>query len=386
MAFIPQMPTENPPQFLVGICGTPHELHRLGVPMKFHISVNMERYSPSDDMRAVGQHALEMVQVAERVGFETAWAAEHHTNELIVAPNPFLILSHWAHHTSRIRLGTGVAVAPYWHPIKLAEEAALLDLFSNGRLDFGVGSGAFQYEFDRMRPGLDQKDGYLYLQEIVPAVEALWQGDYAHDGKFWQFPTATSVPKPVQKPAPPIWITARSPLTYDWAVPRGYNIICWPITRPFAELEAYRQRFDGALKRLASGQPRPRFAAMRHTAVYERAEDWETPVDAIALWSGRFANLFSTAGSVKNGFVPPVDLAEIKSRDNFNAHELRENLMFGTPGEVIAKLKRYETIGVDTFVYYTSFGRDWKSERLSLELFASEVMPAFTAATRAAAV
>jgi alkanesulfonate monooxygenase SsuD/methylene tetrahydromethanopterin reductase-like flavin-dependent oxidoreductase (luciferase family) len=170
-------------------------------------------------------------------------------------------------------------------------------------------------------------------------------------------------------------------LTYDWAVPKGYNIICWPITRPFSELETYRKRYDDALTQRPSGKPRPRFAAMRHTAVYERAQDWEASVDAVALWSGRFGNLFSTAGAVKNGFVPPVDLALIKSRDNFNAAELRENLMFGTPEVVIAKLRRYEALGVDTFVYFSSFGRDRESERRSLELFAREVMPAFAEAT-----
>ena len=82
------------------------------------------------------------------------------------------------------------------------------------------------------------------------------------------------------------------------------------------------------------------------------------PVDAMAVWSARFGNLFATSGTVKNGFVPPVDLAEIKSRDNFNARELSENLMFGTPEEVRAKLKGYEALGVDTFLYFTSFGLD----------------------------
>lgn len=345
--------------------------------MKFHLFISMERFSPAADMRNIERHVLDMVQMAEDKGFETVWASEHHTNELIVAPNPFLVLTRWAHHTSKIRLGTGVAVAPYWHPIKLAEEAALVDLFSGGRLDLGVGSGAFQYEFDRMRPGLSQTDGYLYLQEIVPAVEKLWKGDYAHDGKYWSFPTATSVPKPVQKPAPPIWITARSPLTYDWALSHGYNITCWPITRPISELEEYRQRFDSALRYLPSGKPRPRFAAMRHTTVYDRQDQWQIPVDAMAVWSARFANLFSTSGTVRNGFVPPVDLAEIKSRDNFNARELSENLMFGTPEEVRGKLEGYQALGVDTFLYFTSFGLDREIERRSLELFAREVMPAF---------
>lgn len=354
--------------------------------MKFQLAYNMERHSPATDMVGVERHALEMVKLADDGGFELVWAAEHHANELIVAPNPFLLLARWAEHTSRIRLGSGVVVAPYWHPIRLAEEAALLDIYSDGRLDLGVGSGAFQYEFDRMAEGLDQKSGYLYLQEMVPAVIALWQGDYAHDGEFWRFPTATSVPKPVQRPHPPIWIAARSPLTYDWAVPRGYNIISWPLARPFSELESYKERFDAALEGKDPAAPRPRFAAMRHTAVYDRKDDWETPVDLVTQWYGRFGNLFSTAGTVTNGFPAEVDLAALKSQDSYDAKATHENLMFGTPDEVIAKLKRYEALGVDTFIYFASYGMDFRDQERSLRLFIGEVMPAFAGADAADAV
>ena len=72
-----------------------------------------------------------------------------------------------------------------------------------------------------MHPGLKQTDGWKYMQEMLPAVLALWKGDYAHDGEFWQFPTATSVPKPLQQPHPPIWVAARAPITYDFAVKHG---------------------------------------------------------------------------------------------------------------------------------------------------------------------
>ena len=117
--------------------------------MKFSIAVNMERSDPSQDMREVARNALELVQLAEQGGFEIAWAAEHHTIEITIGPNPFTILTHWAAHTSRIRLGTAVVVAPYWHPVRVAGEAALFDIFSEGRLEFGIGRGAFQY---RVRP------------------------------------------------------------------------------------------------------------------------------------------------------------------------------------------------------------------------------------------
>ena len=206
--------------------------------MKFQLAVNLERLDDSLAMDDVARHTLEMVQMAEDGGFNIVWAAEHHALEMTIAPNPFQILTWWASETSKVRLGTAVVNAAYWHPIKLAGEAAFLDLISGGRLEFGLGSGAYQREFDRMRPGLLQTDGYKYMQEMLPAVLALWKGDYAHDGEYWNFPTSTSVPKPLQA-NPRIWVAARSPVTYDYAVANNANIMCWPFTRPHAEAELY---------------------------------------------------------------------------------------------------------------------------------------------------
>ena len=143
----------------------------------------------------------ELVRLAEEGGFEIAWAAEHHTIELMAGPNPFTFLMDWAAHTSRIRLGTAVVVAPYWHPIRVAGEAALVDLYSDGRLELGLGRGAFQYEFDRMAGGIDQREGGRYLREMLPVLRGLWQGDFEHHGEIWRFPRATSVPKPLQAAA-----------------------------------------------------------------------------------------------------------------------------------------------------------------------------------------
>ena len=180
--------------------------------MKFQLAVNMERIDDSYDMKDVARHTLEMVQIADEGGFDIVWSAEHHALEMTIAPNPFQLLTWWSKETSNIRLGTAVATAAYWHPINLAGEAAFVDLISGGRLEFGIGSGAYQREFDRMRPGLKQSDAWRYMQEMLPAVRALWGGVYAHDGEFWNFPTSTSLPKPVQ-PELPVLVLARSPLT-----------------------------------------------------------------------------------------------------------------------------------------------------------------------------
>ena len=88
-----------------------------------------------------------------------------------------------------------------------------------------------------MRPGLQQSESWKYMNEMLPAVLALWQGDYEHNGDYWQFPTSTSVPKPLQQPHPPLWVAARSPITYDYAIKNNCNIMCWPLTRGFDEAQ-----------------------------------------------------------------------------------------------------------------------------------------------------
>jgi len=331
--------------------------------MKFQLAINLERLEHGIDMEKVEAHTLEMVQMADQGGFETVWAAEHHALEMTIAPNPFQILTWWAAHTDRIRLGTAVAVAAYWHPINLAGEAAFTDL----RLEFGIGSGAYQREFDRMHPGLKQSDAYKYMAEMLPAVKALWAGDYEHNGEFWQFPTATSCPKPIQDPHPPIWVAARSPITFDWAR---------PIARPHEEMVKYRGQLDESLAKFPDS-PKPQWAMMRHAAVYDDPADWEVPVRAAQRQLGMFGTLFSGDGQVTNGIPALGSQEQLDAHVDYNPQSLHENLLVGTPDQVIEKLKTYEALGVDSFIYYASMGLGLEEQKRSMELFISDVMPAF---------
>ena len=344
--------------------------------MKFQLAINLERMDAEIGMEEVARHTLEMVQMADAGGFNIVWSAEHHALEMTIAPDPFQLLAWWGAHTNRIRLGTAVVAAPYWHPIKLAGEAAMADLISGGRLEFGIGSGAYQREFDRMFPGLKQSDAWQYMQEMLPAVLKLWEGDYAHEGKFWNFPTSTSVPKPLQKPHPPIWVAARAPITYDFSVKNGCHIMSWPLTRDMSEAELYKSRLDEAMAN-NPGKAKPIFAMMRHTAVYDRKEEWEVPVQAVQRVLGQFENLFKNLGDVKDGFPKQIPLNELANRTEYDPQMLSKNLMFGTPDEVIAKLKSYQALGVDEFIYYASMGLGLKEQKRSLELFIKEVIPAF---------
>ena len=343
--------------------------------MKFQIAINLERLDPSVDMKAVRDHTVEMVKMADKAGFEIAWAAEHHALEMTIAPNPFQILTWWAEHTDNIRLGVGVANAAYWHPINLAGEAAFLDLISDGRLEFGIGSGAYQREFDRMKPGLDQRDSWRYMQEMLPVVQKLWAGDYAHDGEFWQFPTATSCPKPLQGEVP-VWVAARAPITFDYAVENNCNIMSWPLTMPMSEAESYRGRLDDALAK-NGGKWDGRWSMMRHTAVYETDEDAKGAMNSIRRVLAQFGNLLMKSGDVINGFPQEVSLDSLEGNARVDPDMLAENLMFGSPEQVIEKMKLYEALGVDGFIYYASMGMDMDQQKRSLQLFIDRVMPAF---------
>ena len=250
----------------------------------------------------------------------------------------------------------------------------MVDLLSGGRLELGLGSGAYQREFDRMRPGLDQKDSHQYMQEMLPLVRELWKGDVEHNGEKWQFPKATSCPKPVQDKVP-MWVAARSPATFDYAVANDCNVMCWPLTMPFSEAEKYKTQLDESIAK-ADGWSGT-FALMRHTSVYDTEDDRAATLDAIRNALGKFGNLMMKKGDVVNGFPESVPLEELEGNVRVDPAMLEDNLTFGDPDVVIAKLRAYEDLGVDAYIYYASMGLDMAAQKRSLQLFIDRVMPAF---------
>jgi flavin-dependent trigonelline monooxygenase, oxygenase component len=269
-----------------------------------------------------------------------------------------------------------VVVAPYWHPIRVAGEAALFDIYSDGRLELGLGRGAFQYEFDRMAGGIDQREGGRYLREMLPVLHGLWQGDIEHHGDIWQFPRATSVPKPLQAPHPPIWVAARDPETFAWAIAAGANIMATPLSRPHAEVAILGRRFADTLAKYP-GIRRPRFLMLRRTCVYPRQGDWVVPVQVSVEHNRQFENLFRNVGTVNEGFPEPAAWEQLANRNDYKPEAIRDSMMFGTPEQVVARLREYQAAGVDQFCYGASFGLPHDMALRSLELFITEVMPHF---------
>ena len=343
--------------------------------MRFSIAVNPGRPSPSTDMRQVMAEALDLVKIADQGGFDVAWTAEHHTIELTVSPNPFQTLTHWAGHTRNIRLGTAIVSAPYWNPIRLAGEAALCDIYSGGRLEMGLGRGAYQYEFDRMAGGVPQQEGGSFLRELVPVVKGLWAGEFAHEGKHFSFPATTSVPQPLQKNVP-LWIAARDESTFRFAAEYGCNIMSTALRKPVAEVEDLHRKFLAATAGVP-GAEGLKHATLRTSCVFADKAGSDQAVRSMIDFGRSFENLFKNVGEVRNGYPEPVDFDVVANRNEYQPEQLLENMMFGHPEQIIEKLERYRAIGIDHFIYGSSFFLPHRNAVRSLELFCDQVLPHF---------
>src|SRR6516165_3264055 len=275
----------------------------------------MERSDPKKPHRELFDELEELVLRAEAAGFESAWIGEHHGMEFTIAPNPFVQLAYLAAKTKRIRLGTGNVIAPFWHPIRLAGEAAITDVASNGRLDLGIARGAYVFEYERLFPGLDAWGAGQRMRELVPTVKKLWDGDYSHTGEFWSFPTTTCSPKPVQDPIP-IWIAARDPASHDFAVANGCNVQVTPLASGDGEIASLMQRFNAACE--ANTQvARPKIMLLQHTFVGDSTAEVDRLTRDLSVFYCTFGAWFQNKRPIRQGFIDPLSADEMAAMTNY---------------------------------------------------------------------
>ncbi|MER8488514.1 LLM class flavin-dependent oxidoreductase [Mesorhizobium australicum] len=344
--------------------------------MKFSLFVHMERSDLTKPHSELVTELEELVLLAEQAGFETAWIGEHHGMEFTISPNPFINIAYLAAKTSRIRLGTGTVIAPFWHPIKLAGEAAMADVISGGRLDIGIARGAYSYEYQRIFPGLDAWGAGQRMREIIPAIRGLWDGDFELSGEFWQFPATTSSPKPLQKPYPPIWVAARDPNSHDFAVANGCKVQVTPLASGDDEVTSLMQRFNAA----CAAHPeieRPEIMLLMHTFVAVDAADADRLTQDLSTFYCQFGAWFQNKKPVHQGMLEPLTADEIAAMPQYAPDKIRRNLVIGEADEVIARLKTYEALGYDQYSIWIDSGLSHQRKMQSLQLFIDRVMPAF---------
>lgn len=343
--------------------------------MKFSLFLHVERYDDQTPITQQLDEMTELVQIAERGGFEAAWVGEHHGMGFTIAPNPFVNLAHLAAKTSTIRLGTGTVIAPFWHPIKLAGEAGLVDALSKGRLDLGIARGAYMFEYERLFPGLDAMEAGARMRDMVPLLQRLFQGNASADTPYWQFPATTPLPRPVQSPWPPMWIAARDPHSHDFAVGSGCNVQVTPLASGDAEVASLMDRFNAACAAHPE-VPRPQIMLLMHTFVgADEAEVNQACKDLQAFYC-HFMKWVKKERPIEQGLMEPLRQEDLDAFPQYAPEKLRETLVIGQADEVIARLKSYEAQGYNQYSFWIDNCMPFETKKRTLERFIAQVVPA----------
>ncbi|MGV6888077.1 LLM class flavin-dependent oxidoreductase [Rhodophyticola sp. SM2404] len=343
--------------------------------MDFSLFVHMERLDANQPHDDLYEDFIGLCKMADDGGMHAIWTGEHHGMEFTIAPNPFLSIVDLAHHTKNVRLGTGTVVAPFWHPIKLAGEAAATDLMTKGRLEIGIARGAYSYEYERLHPGLDAWEAGQRMRESTPLLRKLWAGDHAHEGEFYSFPATTSAPKPAQADGPPIWIAARDPNSHEFAVHNGFNVQVTPLWQGMEEVETLMSRFNEACDTYEG--PRPKVMLLHHSYVGSDADDVAQAATELSRFYNYFGAWFQNKRPVQQGMIERLSDEDIAANKMMAPENMARDLTIGTASEVIDRIKRYEDLGYDEFAFWIDSGMSAERKRASLARFIGDVMPAF---------
>lgn len=343
--------------------------------MEFSLFAHMERQSAEAPQEQLHEEFIALCKIADEAGMRAVWTGEHHGMDFTIAPNPLMSLVNLSHHTKNVRLGTGTLIAPFWHPIKLAGEAASADLMTGGRIELGIARGAYSYEYERLMPGMDAWEAGQRMREVTPLLPKLWQGDCAHDGEFFQFPATTSAPKPVQNGGPPIWIAARDPNSHDFGVLNGFNIQCTPLWQGMEEIETLMGRFNDACDK--HDGPRPKIMLLHHTYVGTDSDDVELAARELSRFYNYFGAWFQNKRPVSQGLIEELSDDDIASNKMMAPENLARDLTIGTAQQVTDRLKTIEDLGYDEFSFWIDSGMSFERKKASLMRFIDDVMPQF---------
>lgn len=161
-------------------------------------------------LETVYERALDRIEIMDEGGYDGVWLAEHHFNTYSVCPSPHLMALQVASRTAKLRIGLAVSLAVFYNPLRLAEEVAMLDVLSGGRINWGAGRGLDPTEFRAF--GVPVEESAARFQEAVDIVLAAWTNDrITHHGQFWDYDGIEVLPKPKQHPHPPEWLAATPP-------------------------------------------------------------------------------------------------------------------------------------------------------------------------------
>lgn len=341
--------------------------------MKFGVFVLAQQRGYHQTSAQVIKNSIEQTVVAEQAGFDAAWYAEHHFNNYSLSPSPLMMVAHCAALTKRIRLGTGVCVLPLYHPLRLLAEIGLADTMSDGRLDLGIGSGYQDFEFRRF--GTRLEDSHELFAELYDILEkGLREKLFSYDGKFHKIPPTSINVRPVQQPAPPIWVTSGHAPTWGRAMKSGDNVFVTALLNGLDAIKALRGRLEGAANDVGRKLEQTEFGFLR--CAY--ASDNQAEIDSY-LDNARFQRRISESLKFRREHTDDSYLIkEVASPTDLTFDQMRANLPVGSVNRVIDRM--LEEIGIlrpSQILLQTQLGDfDQKTMLRQIDLWGSKIIPA----------
>ena len=356
--------------------------------MKFGIFYELQCPRPwePDTEHKLYQNALSQVELADKLGYNYAWEVEHHfLEEYSHSPQPEVFLAAASQRTKQIRLGHGIIQLTSNHPARVAEKVACLDLVSNGRVEFGMGEGASITElgpFDRQ-----MEDKRAVWEDAVRCVLPMFKdGGWEYDGPYFKFPLRNVLPKPIQKPHPPLWVACSQLETIEMAGRCGIGALGFQFLSADmanAWVHAYYNSFVLRQKKLADYQSNCNIAMVSYFMCAETDEEARRRADGVTFFQFSLA-YYSNSRNRERAAPGTVSLWEEYLKWKIANPELAEKALtgglIGSPETIRKKLRRFETSHVDQIILLNQAGKNSHPHICeSLEMFASEVMPEFTA-------
>jgi alkanesulfonate monooxygenase SsuD/methylene tetrahydromethanopterin reductase-like flavin-dependent oxidoreductase (luciferase family) len=306
---------------------------------------------------------LETIEQFDEAGFFAYHLAEHHSTPLGMAPSPSVFLAAVAQRTTRLRFGPMVYLLPLYHPLRLAEEIAMLDHLSGGRLEIGIGRGRSPIELRLY--GRDAANAQAVFEEALAVIQLAFSQEYVtFQGEHFAFDRVPMELRPLQQPHPPLWYGVGSPESAAYCGERGFHGVT--LARPALAAEIVQRFFRAAS---AAGRARPNVGIARFVVVGESDREAQALANrAYPVWHESFFELFHRYGQ------RPVS----SWSDSFDEMAANGLAFAGSPASVRAAIQaQLDETGVNYFVGQFVFGDlDTQESRNSIGLFAREVMPA----------
>jgi alkanesulfonate monooxygenase SsuD/methylene tetrahydromethanopterin reductase-like flavin-dependent oxidoreductase (luciferase family) len=357
--------------------------------MKFGIFYELQLprpWQPGDEQKLY-QNALSQIELADQLGYDHAWQVEHHfLEEYSHSPAPESFLAAASQRTKNIRLGHGICQLTTNHPARVAERIATLDLLSNGRCEFGMGESASETELTPF--GVKMEDKREIFEEAVRAIFPMFKdGGSEHHGKYFDMPLRNVLPKPAQKPHPPLWVACSQLDTLakcgEWGMGAlGFQFVSADAAH--AWVHAYYNAFVKRQKKLADYQTNPNIALVSFFMCAKTDEEARERADGDTFFQFSLKYYGASSGRQRPppGTVNMWDEYNKWKKANPEAHAaaLRGGLI-GSPETIRNKLKKFQSSNIDQVVLLNQAGKNTHEHICeSLELFARDVMPEFQAA------